>query len=109
MRAAVAQMVEHLAVNEVAPGSSPGGGVFCRELDRERSDRSVSDERAFRRTRADESHARGTSEASEQDRLGLFESWRRRVLPRSYVLPAAVGQRNRFDTGAGIRGHGPLA
>jgi hypothetical protein len=28
MRAAVAQMVEHLAVNEVVPGSSPGGGVF---------------------------------------------------------------------------------
>ncbi len=26
VRAAVAQMVEHLAVNEVVPGSSPGGG-----------------------------------------------------------------------------------
>ncbi len=28
MRAAVAQLVEHLAVNEVVPGSSPGGGVL---------------------------------------------------------------------------------
>ena len=29
-RAVVAQMVEHLAVNEVVPGSSPGDGVFSR-------------------------------------------------------------------------------
>jgi hypothetical protein len=69
----------------------------------------VSDELAFRRTRADESHARETSEASEQDRLGSFESWRRRVLWEPIALLKSVRQRNRFDKGAGIRGHGPLA
>ena len=38
MRAAVAQLVEHLVVTQVVPGSSPGGGASLGSLSDERSE-----------------------------------------------------------------------
>ena len=82
MRAAVAQLVEHHAVNVVVPGSSPGGGVFYREQDDERSEESVSGENANPPGLGQTSHSPGTVEQREAacpDCLGEFESWRWRV------------------------------
>ena len=78
-------MVEHLAVNEVVPGSSPGDGVI---LPRQLHEELGSEYQLSRlwsplaRGQADESQR---ANVRERDRLGEFEPWRQRVFAEQYV------------------------
>ena len=91
-RAAVAQLVEHLVVTQVVPGSRPGGGAFCVPA------RPVSSGRDRTQSKHPglEPASRSRTSIASEDRLDSFETWRRRF---SRDRPSSGGwRRSSFTT-----------